>query len=192
MTGTEIVARANYLIDDEIDEVEALAELNLAIADLSLEAPFEDTYQATLAVDTRSITVPSDLVALTEVRVDGVQTGAATSPFATAADEEGTPSYYYLLGNTLNFYPLNNVTAGVTVDLLFLSAYTSLSSLSETSDIPLLFHMALVYWLADKFKLMDDEPNAASTYLMKYTDLKMKLKLYQETRTGEYWTTREG
>lgn len=189
MTGTEIVARANYLVDDEIDDTEALAEINLCLDDLSLEAPFEDTDQQTLAADTRSITVPSELISLIEVYLDGVKMEPASSPFEIASDLEGTPSKYYLLGDTLNFYPLNDTEA--TVDLLFVSAYTPIAALANTPNVPARFHMGIVNWLADKFKIMDDEMDNAAKFQGEYYRYRAALALYQQNRGGEYWTTRE-
>lgn len=191
MTGTEILARANFLVDDDIDSTEALAEINRCLEDLSKDAPFEDTHQATLAVDTRAITVPTDLVSLLEVYVDGTKIGAAISPFATAAADTGTPGSYYLIKDSLNFYPLNDIDAGCTIDLLFLSGYTALTALTETPDVPPNYHIALVFWLCDKFKVMDEEPDAANSFLGKYLTEKVKLQEYWQNRSGEYWQTKE-
>jgi len=188
MIGTAIVTRANYLVDDEIDLTEALAELNIAIDDMSLEAPFEATAQFTLAADARSVTVPVTCLGLLEVRVDGVKIGAAKGPFSIASDVTGTPSSYYLLGDTLSFYPLNDTAC--TVDILFSSGYASMTTISESPSIPTRFHQGLVYWLVSQFKSMDDELNASAAYQLKYERYKAGLMFYQANRSV-YWITEE-
>lgn len=189
MTGTEILARAEYLIDDDIDVVEALEQINLGILDMSLEAPFEDSVTLVLAEGERHVDVPSDCVEIIEVRVSGVEIGAAISPFSNDSTAEGTPSEYYVLGEELKLYPLAD--AAYNVDILFLSAYTELSALTETPDIPARFHWALVNWLAAQFRTSDEEEGSSDRFMSKYYDYRARLKMYQQSRSA-YSITREG
>lgn len=192
MTGLEILARVASFIDDEdLDQEELLEQINLGLADLSLEAPYESTYSVNTVDGTRYVTIPEYCNAILGIYVDGVEIDPADSPFSEDQTAEGTPGYYYVLGSQLNLYPLPDDVYSIGIHMT--RDYTSLTTLTESpTDLPEKFHVALSYWLCMQYMRTDEENEQAKDYQQEYYRYRASLALYQQNRAGSYWTTKEG
>jgi hypothetical protein len=183
MTGLEVQARAEYILDDTIDLNDVLTGINLGLHDLAVEAPRMGIEELILAASNRSVTIPSDCLSIDQIFIGSAELEELDSPFSQDTTATGTPKDYFLVGNELRLFPLAD--AQYTVSLLVQKDYGVVTDLSqEIVNLPVQFHMALVYWLLSQFKYYDDELEEASFYTNEYYRYRTSLKTYQENRTN--------
>lgn len=189
MTGQQILNRANYLIDDEVDSTEALEVINLGLKDLGLEASFEEVITLTIEAGSQIADLPLGCLGVDEVYLDSQELEYTNKPLKESKTATGTPSRYYLTSNQIKVFPIPPAT--VELDLLIQRGYSSISSLSEEpTDLPEEFHMALVWWVVSAFGYYDDELGEASYAFDEYLRYRGALKTYQENRAS-YEGTRD-
>lgn len=183
LKGTDILKRAEYLVDDEIDPTDALPIINLGLDDLSLEAPRADKATVVITAGSSSIALPSNCLSINQVWKGTRELGEEYSPFSHDETVTGVPSKFALVGNLLTVYP--TPTVDTTLKLLVLKSYTPLNTLDDVPvDLPEQFHIALIFWLLSNFKYFDDETQDASYFLKEYWRYRIALKDYQENRSG--------
>jgi hypothetical protein len=182
MTGQQIKTRAEFLLEEEFETLDAIELINLGLNDLSLEAPRTDILDLTVDAMNRSVTIPSDCLSIDQVWMSGVELGETDSPFSNL-DVQGTPKSFFLVGNQLRLFPLT--TTQQSLSLLVQRTYGSITDLSEEIvHLPAEFQMGLVFWLVSQFKYYDDEIEEGSYYTQEYYRYRNALSLYQRNRTN--------
>ena len=183
MTGQQIKSRAEYIIDEEIETLDAIEMINLGLNDLSLEAPRIDIIDLSLNALSRSVTIPSDCMSIDQVYLGSSELGELDSPFSVDPSLQGKPNSFFLVGGELRLYPLTPEAQGLS--LLVQRSYGSITLLTdEILYVPSQFQMGLVFWVLSQFKYYDDEIEEASYYTQEYYRYRSALTQYQHNRTG--------
>jgi len=189
MTGTQILARANYLVDDTIDSAEALSIINEGLQSLSQEAPYVKVESLTITPPDNSVAIPDNVIEILWVKINQVKL-EEVEPESEDPTVTGTPSKYAVENGNIVIYPLPEADDDpITLKVSVKSGYTALASLNSTpSDLPAAFHMALAYFLAIHFRFNDEDADWVKLSRSEYYNLVNGLMTYQNTRSGYHKT----
>lgn len=166
-----------------IDEVYFAAQI-LAREALLIEA--KDTSISTVA-GTQSYAFPTNFISIRRVEYDGKKLTKVTfreddtiTGQNTSSAVQGTPTYYYLWDDTIYLRPLPDDAKTLTV--YGFKEHTQLTSVSDTLEVPTLFHPALIDYVVSEYYAKDGETNRASYYRQLWENWIVKAKRWSKRR----------
>lgn len=183
MTGNDILKRTNYMVNGEIENQDALDGINLALDDLSIEAPRMEILSLTVPANTRTITLPTDLLSLEELWYTNVEMTEVENILKLDPTVTGIPSRYQVIGRTLYVHPIPTVETILTAPSKL--GYDHIVDLTVSpTTVPERFHLGICYFLAYMFWSNDEEDLMMDAMEQKYEKYKYALAQYQNNVSG--------
>lgn len=168
MKVSEIISRVRSIAGDtnvlQFTDNTALDWINDGVRECAKDNQLlQKTATQNLVVGTIAYTLPTDILKLHSVKVDGqkirVLTLAEFEAYGGDSTDSGTPVVAYVWGGKINFYPKPTSALPLVIEYTYDPPVTNIANINDDPPLPVGYHSRLVdYCLAQVAQQDDDMP----------------------------------
>lgn len=180
MNGTDIAVRVKRIFGDEsgvlIEDADIVRWINDGQLDVVRKThTLTKTYTVPSVVGVPTYTLPIDFLLSIELKFGGRMLSSLPLsdfnlrfPNREATTESGRPEYFTVRGPNFLLHPAPSEVADITA--FYVARPTLLNILTETPEIPVAFHEALVQFALMRAKELDQDWTSAERYQGQYSE----------------------
>lgn len=202
MFVSDIVTRVLRTFGDDaqaqIQEADIIRWVNDAQVDMSNdENLFRVTATMSAVANQMLYTLPSNIMNLHSVKYNGKTLRSLSQQEADAfiVDNDdptasnlpvGCPTHYWIWGSTLHLYPIPSESTD-TIMLYYQRVPNNIANVTDTPDVPLVYHNALVEYCLVQAYALDDNLYGYQVRKIHYDETIQKLSDYNTWERREYY-----
>ncbi len=199
LSVADIAIRVKRIFGDEagveIDDNDILRWVNDGQLDIVRRTEcIQRTSEISAGVNVSSYPVPFDFLFFKRATFDGrllssipFQTLDSLYPHRQSEAATGSPEYITVSGATFLLYPAPDVTGATNIDLTYVARPILVSAVSDTPEIPIAFHEALVRFCLMRAKELNEDWAAATQIRESYDTMIVGARHDTQTQSSDHY-----